>query len=135
MKRRRFLAFSVPALLTTVAGCSSRESGGEALTIAVLELENLSDEEVVFDVAVVDTAGETVFETAQPVAGNAAVALDHPVAEPGDYTITLTTGGQNARQDISLFAADGDSCVRITGRRTQARQLQVSGIGYNDCPS
>jgi len=133
MNRRHFLTFSVPALVTGIAGCSSRREESPGLLIDTLELENLTSRDAVFDVAIVDGSETTVFETEQPVAGKSAAALDQPINEPNQYTISLEADGQALTQEISLFAEEGDSCVIAVGRLDQAGRLRIEGNGYSDC--
>lgn len=133
MNRRHFLTFSVPALVIGVAGCSSLQEESSGLIIEILELENLTSHDAVFDVAIVDESDTTVFEREKLVAGESAVTLDQPVNESGQYTISLETDGQTLTQEISLFAEGGDSCVIAVGRLDQAGRLRIEGNGYTDC--
>lgn len=133
MNRRRFLTVSVPALLTGTAGCSSLRDRSPRLVIETLELENLTSREAVFDIGIENEAGTMVFEAEQPVDRGSAVALNQPVDEPGQYTISLETDGQALTQEASLFAEEGDSCVVAVGRLDQAERLRIEGNGYEDC--
>lgn len=133
MNRRRFLTFSVPALVTGVAGCSSLQEEPRGLLIEILELKNLTRHDAALDVAIVNESGTTVFETKKLVAGESAVALDQPVIEPGQYTISLETEGQALTQEFSIFAEERDSCVTAVGRLDQAGRLRIEGNGYTDC--
>ena len=88
MNRRHFLTFSVPALVTGIAGCSSLQEESPGLLIDTLELENLTSRNAVFDVAIVDGSETTVFETEQLVAGKSAVALNQSINKPNLYLDT-----------------------------------------------
>lgn len=133
VNRRQFLALSLAVPTVGVAGCSSLQSESSGHVLHVLELENHTSHEAVFEVAILDADEETVYGTEQPVAGGSAVSLPHPTDEPGHYTIQLTTDGQALTQTASSFAETGDSCVIAVGRLGQAERLRIDGHGYDDC--
>ena len=78
MDRRRFLTVAVPAFVTGTAGCTERHDGSPGLRIQTLELENLSDAAVVFDVAIRDRAGSVAVQTEREVPAGSAVAIERP---------------------------------------------------------
>lgn len=116
------------------AGCSSQQDQSTELSIVEIEIENLATEDVTFTVDV-RSEGQTVYESSQFVSANAAVVIEQPVDEPGDYTLEITTPEQTATQSLSLFADEGDSCVLPVVRLDQDGVLHIEGRGYSRCSS
>lgn len=133
MHRRRFLTLSAPALCIGATGCASGYDQRTGLALSTLELENLTDETAVFDVEIIDEAETQVFAAQESVSGESAVVIDQPVADPGQYTVTIRTNEETLVQDLSLFAEPGDACVIAVARLDEAERLRIEGTGYEDC--
>lgn len=103
------------------------------LALSKLELENLTDEAVVFGVKIVNEADTQVFEVEELVSGESAVVIDQPVEDPGQYELKVTTGGDALDQEVSMFAKKGDDCVIAVARLDEAGRLRIEGNGYEDC--
>jgi len=133
MRRRRLLRAAVPGLVAFGAGCSDQESEPRGQHLFSIQVTNFEETAASLTLTVLEF-GETVFESQRSVSGTDTIWIAHPVDTRGMYTIGASLSDQTVSEEISQFADETQTCVRIILRIGETGQLKIDGVGYDRCP-
>lgn len=117
MDRRKFVAATCCVLTGVGAGCLSGDEPEPLPRVAFVELENHRREES-YEFAVRIEDGDDVvldetYDLGPAGSGESAVALEDPVAEPGDYTVLVEVGEYAATAETAEMISGDDRCLGL----------------------
>lgn len=117
MNRREFVAVTCCAVTGVGVGCLSRDEPEPVPEIAAIELENHRREDGdEFAVRIEDGDDVVVDETydlGPAGSGESAVALEDPVADPGDYTVLVEVDEYAATAETAEMISGDDRCLGL----------------------
>lgn len=132
VSRRRVLAAT--GLCLASAGCLSPESGtDDVVDIHAVSIHNEDAVARTLTVLLTEVDGTAAFEETVSVEPNGGREFPDPVTDAADYTVAVTLGDTTAREHVTAYLGEGESCAIPMIRVDETGRLHIRFLTYDSC--